>query len=139
MRISDWSSDVCSSDLPEAEICTGNVFYSTPALTNRAKLSSNGLILAESEEGSRTQWPSTSKCPHFHRPWRKGRLQSGSSKRAIPSPLATCWRKSRPIRRRWNLRRLTKAPLESEERRVGKEWVSKCRSRWASVHENKKR
>src|SRR3546814_14677150 len=81
MRISDWSSDVCSSDLPEAEICTGNVFYSTPALTNRAKLSSNGLILAESEEGSRTQWPSTSKCPHFHRPWRKGRLQSGSSKR----------------------------------------------------------
>src|SRR3546814_9140969 len=89
MRISDWSSDVCSSDLPEAEICTGNVFYSTPALTNRAKLSSNGLILAASEEGSRTQWPSTSKCPHFHRPWRQGRLPSGSSKRAIPSPLAT--------------------------------------------------
>src|SRR3546814_19510298 len=82
MRISDWSSDVCSSDLPEAEICTGNVFYSTPALTNRAKLSSNGLILAESEEGSRTQWPSTSKCQHFPRPWRKGRLQSGSSKRS---------------------------------------------------------
>src|SRR3546814_10720506 len=89
---------------------------STPALTNRDKLSSNGLILAESEEGSRTQWPSTSKCPHFHRPWRKGRLQSGSSKRAIPSPLATCWRKSRPIRRRWNLRRLTKAPLPGSSR-----------------------
>src|SRR3546814_1881982 len=88
MRISDWSSDVCTSDL---------------------------LILAESEEGSRTQWPSTSKCPHFHRPWRKGRLQSGSSKRAIPSPLATCWRKSRPIRRRWNLRRLTRSEEHTSE------------------------
>src|SRR3546814_18255058 len=30
------------------------------------------------------------------------------------------------------------APGRSEERRVGKECVSKCRSRWATYHSNKK-
>src|SRR3546814_13570747 len=28
--------------------------------------------------------------------------------------------------------------LRSEERRVGKEWVSRCRSRWSPDHEKKK-
>src|SRR3546814_21176278 len=28
--------------------------------------------------------------------------------------------------------------LRSEERRVGKEWVSTCRSRWSPYHERKK-
>src|SRR3546814_13182029 len=30
------------------------------------------------------------------------------------------------------------ARLRSEERRVGKEWVRTCRSRWAPYHETKK-
>src|SRR3546814_11661907 len=29
--------------------------------------------------------------------------------------------------------------LRSEERRVGKEWVSKCRFRWSPYHEEKKK
>src|SRR3546814_12730612 len=44
-----------------------------------------------------------------------------------------CWR--RMIRRY-----LTGTePVRSEERRVGKECVSTCRSRWSPFHENKKR
>src|SRR3546814_17383269 len=31
-----------------------------------------------------------------------------------------------------------RSPERSEERRVGKECVSKCRSRWSPVHEKKK-
>src|SRR3546814_16477323 len=79
VRISDWSSDVCSSDLP--------------------------------------------KSPH-----RRGCL-------APRCRLITSWGWSRsqgfgcsPI----------KVVRRSEERRVGKECVSKCRSRWSPYHSNKK-
>src|SRR3546814_2851803 len=75
MRISDWSSDVCSSDLEakaqEGEECRGRVVQSPPT----------GRAAAQSPAGR-------------HRP-RGGR---------------------------------------SEERRVGKECVSTCRSRWSPSH-----
>src|SRR3546814_5407488 len=75
MRISDWSSDVCSSDLPVAS--SGRV---TPCTCHRTK------------RLERQCWP----CP------------DGAHS---ASPL---WR--------------------SEERRVGKECVSTCRSRWSPYH-----
>src|SRR3546814_18707650 len=78
MRISDWSSDVCSSDLPEER----------PA-----------------REGRR-----------FDR--RPGGLDRPS--RPHPEP-------QRPPR-----------GGRSEERRVGRECVSTCRSRWAQYHSKKK-
>src|SRR3546814_14205626 len=31
------------------------------------------------------------------------------------------------------------SPVRSEERRVGKEWVSTCRSRWSPYHSKKKK
>src|SRR3546814_13145552 len=70
MRISDWSSDVCSSDLP-------------------------ALLV----EGSRTV--------KLH--WRSSR--SSPTRSAAKSPQS-----------------------RSEERRVGKECVSTCRSRWSQYH-----
>src|SRR3546814_6191639 len=80
MRISDWSSDVCSSDLADWA-------------NEEAKALIAGLILhivCQEPAGTRT--------------------------------LAT-------------LRdRLTLAPQRSEERRVGKECVSTCRSRWSPYH-----
>src|SRR3546814_15599209 len=78
MRISDWSSDVCSSDLSQ----------STRRLERQSR---------------RTRW---------HR-WSWGRT-----------------------RRRWwwiGVRRWGR----SEERRVGKECVSTCRSRWSPYHYKK--
>src|SRR3546814_7802127 len=79
MRISDWSSDVCSSDLIAADPCPGEP----------------GRPPAHADQEGRD---------HDHR-----------SGRAVPHP------DSRP-------------PARSEERRVGKECVSTCRSRWSPYH-----
>src|SRR3546814_4712584 len=77
MRISDWSSDVCSSDLSCA--------------TQR-------------------------------------RLRSPPP--PCPRPVGGATSQSWPLSRRaWYL-----ASLRSEERRVGKECVSTCRSRWSPYH-----
>src|SRR3546814_18030782 len=87
MRISDWSSDVCSSDLIETSLPSAVVFRS---------------------------------------------LQSGQRR--------SCRHKGQPDReylREWDHRR--RQGVRSEERRVGKECVSTCRSRWSPYHEKKKR
>src|SRR3546814_1513026 len=81
MRISDWSSDVCSSDLPD-----------------RACGSDQAISLSSHEDGKGCRRP----CPGalFH--W--------------------CGRATYALR------------VRSEERRVGKECVSKCRSRGSPYH-----
>src|SRR3546814_20090068 len=83
MRISDWSSDVCSSDLPM-------IFHGT------------GTSQAICHEQSRLQ----SENPNV---------------RIFFQPKA--WMNARIMR--------------SEERRVGKECVSTCRSRWSPDHKKK--
>src|SRR3546814_20087177 len=83
MRISDWSSDVCSSDLAdrnEADLCLRLPF----------------------PDGVR---------------WLLGRIPF----RDIASDTEVA------------------GDVRSEERRVGKECVSTCRSRWSPYHEKKKR
>src|SRR3546814_6557034 len=76
MRISDWSSDVCSSDLPAAR--------TNPAIRTRNAARWNAL--SNRRDGS--PWPTASFLPD----------------------------------------------KRSEERRVGKECVSTCRSRWSPYH-----
>src|SRR3546814_3495861 len=76
MRISDWSSDVCSSDL----LLTGYV-----PQTGSRRMLITALLLAA----------------------------------MAPSPAATV---------------ATTRAASSEERRVGKECVSTCRSRWSPYH-----
>src|SRR3546814_11758248 len=83
MRISDWSSDVCSSDLPPG-----------PVLGWRHDPHCAILTPARAARGDRSP------------------LTSTASARRISA--------------------------RSEERRVGKECVSTCRSRWAPYHEKKK-
>src|SRR3546814_12357153 len=104
MRISDWSSDVCSSDLPDG-----------------APLMPQGLALAASE------W---AKIGEFVRGGGKidgkplvdemalGEMFEGSQ--ANPAYGLTWW-------------------LRSEERRVGKECVSTCSSRWSPYHSTTKK
>src|SRR3546814_3739254 len=74
VRISDWSSDVCSSDLGFCPFCEGNERHTTHE------------IAAYRQPGT-----------HRDRPG-------------------------------WRVR------VRSEERRVGKEGVSTCRSRWSAYH-----
>src|SRR3546814_19465798 len=84
MRISDWSSDVCSSDLPEHDYMgfatTREAFYSSGHPAAGSNLI-NPFGLIKSTDAGKT--------------WRQ---------------------------------------LRSEERRVGKECVSRCRSRWSPYH-----
>src|SRR3546814_14860975 len=87
MRISDWSSDVCSSDLPEKR--GGDVFIGTAG---------TGIIT----------------------------LAASSSIDVSGGTLAGLSGGTLNLRAR------------SEERRVGQECVSTCRSRWSPYHYKKK-
>src|SRR3546814_4954155 len=92
LRISDWSSDVCSSDLMEPRLKTQ--FLSTsanlePALANLAVVIASGFDIS---------------APNYDAPlFRQAYIDSAHAAR-------------------------------SEERRVGKECVSTCRSRWSPYH-----
>src|SRR3546814_13435100 len=82
MRISDWSSDVCSSDLQAAKLLTDWAW-----------------------------WRRGDQCPP-EGDWHVWMLLAG--------------------------RGFGKTRTRSEERRVGKECVSTCRSRWSPYHYKKK-
>src|SRR3546814_20119674 len=98
MRISDWSSDVCSSDLRHF------IYPRT------------GPYLSGNHETDR------------HRA--RGRIPYRRKGKAADARRTESGRKRIP--HRYSDRR-------SEERRVGKEWVSTCRSRWTPYHEKKKK
>src|SRR3546814_15840728 len=87
LRISDWSSDVCSSDLTT----TG----SSPPGATGCRPCSSPTASASSARWSSTRPPRATRC-------------CGSGE-----------------------------PSRSEERRVGQECVSTCRSRWSTYHYKK--
>src|SRR3546814_11662346 len=89
MRISDWSSDVCSSDL-------WNNYFSRAAARCVAARRLSSISAIAGRSCSTTSGPAPSGEPE---------LKGG----------------------------------RSEERRVGKECVSTCRSRWSPYHEKKKK
>src|SRR3546814_19483676 len=106
MRISDWSSDVCSSDLQQG-------------------LQGRGGQSGDADRGGCHGGYSSRK--KLGRVVRDGPLSSpGVSIRGWPS------RKPHEIRSPLNIISGYATLIErSEERRVGKESVSTCRSRWA--------
>src|SRR3546814_10958989 len=85
MRISDWSSDVCSSDLTEQRL-------------------------------------------HVLAAWREAPFYSARERAAL------AWAEAVTLVASNNL---PDALYRSEERRVGKECVSTCRSRWSPYHSKK--
>src|SRR3546814_5757641 len=87
MRISDWSSDVCSSDLPAGR--GGN--RARPPGRRLPRAAEHGRLL-----------------------YRAGRGADGAARTRGPGDEL--------------------AEARSEERRVGKECVSPCRSRWSPYH-----
>src|SRR3546814_16685536 len=98
MRISDWSSDVCSSDLT---VTGGDV-----------RMAIRGLAPGES-----------------YMVMRNGADVSGAFERVSDSEAQGVVTGLR------NGDNTVRATVErSEERRVGKEWVSTCRSRWSPDH-----
>src|SRR3546814_11565034 len=105
MRISDWSSDVCSSDLRDTHPKPEHA----PALlwrqTGGERAQHDDIVAREHQ------------IDHDHLPQRREPRTGedvGDAENGHMAPLA--------------------GPPRSEERRVGKECVSTCRSRWWPKH-----
>src|SRR3546814_11021571 len=97
MRISDWSSDVCSSDLV--------------------------LVIC-----NRAQWHGH--CESSEVLQAAGRaIQARAGREDVQTRIVV---KHLGMQRRGQVR--GQASTRSEERRVGKEWVSTCSSRWSPYH-----
>src|SRR3546814_15347024 len=106
MRISDWSSDVCSSDL------------STVATA----------------AGVNSTWKTT--ATHAHVP-----AASVNMSNLVASSMPLHVQVTLKIQNKGALDDFLAAahnPARSEERRVGKECVSQCRSLWSPYHKKKK-
>src|SRR3546814_13628935 len=110
MRISDWSSDVCSSDLHDGDALPGapehrfNAAASYGIPLGRGLLTLRGDIYYQSESEN-----ALSLNPKFRRTLDGFTLLNASATWSLDA---------------WDVTR-------SEERRVGKECVSTCRSRWS--------
>src|SRR3546814_17509166 len=138
MRISDWSSDVCSSDLPKAD--ARPLADSLIAALNRSA--------PEDWENGGNDWDD------YYASWIKFAPQDAA--RIFGAQLGRWFRlnpEGHPFKRRYEdggsamhwLSELAKAAplallehllpfMRSEERRVGKEGVRTCRSRRRPVH-----
>src|SRR3546814_11641696 len=109
MRISDWSSDVCSSDLTLCNLVTMKASVDEVASAFRAR-----------------RPPATNAAPGDV--WKGGTgfvVREEAGERIMAAM-------------HWGFPRHS-VNKRSEERRVGKECVSTCRSRWAPYHEKKKK
>src|SRR3546814_11263372 len=108
MRISDWSSDVCSSDL---------LIWSD--------IPNNRMMRWLEDDGHVSVFRQPSNYTNGNTFDRQGRLLS-------------CEHDSRRVTRTAHDGTITVIlDKRSEERRVGKECVSTCRSRWSPYHCNK--
>src|SRR3546814_13070268 len=107
MRISDWSSDVCSSDLQGRDSTPRPPGNPPPDGNGGSGLySRNFWNLVQAGGSTYLKFDSTLYCADKHR--------------SCSCPIV--WRVSQAALHR------------SEERRVGKECVRTCRSRWAPFH-----
>src|SRR3546814_12380978 len=106
MRISDWSSDVCSSDLGQPS--EGWMTYGMADLVQRKRMIDDG---SSPEEVKRVE------------------------RAALDALLGVC--ETSACRRQTLLSHF--GETRSEERRVGKECVSTCRSRWSPNHSKTKK
>src|SRR3546814_19563862 len=111
MRISDWSSDVCSSDLVDGDVSPRPVLdqYNVERyrqFSQELRIAGNVGTIIDFQAGGYYQ---------------SSKLNINPSSNVNVAPLGL------PLQGR------------SEERRVGKGCVSTCRSRWMACHENKKK
>src|SRR3546814_19981191 len=120
MRISDWSSDVCSSDLQDLQPCA-------PAVGKHIGV----MRLRGAEDFHDTSQQPIHAAAHVHglngQPDLVDADHRNSSRNQAPHSWAACagqfTRACKAPRCNWTSR--------SEARRVGKEWVRTCRCRWS--------
>src|SRR3546814_18273170 len=115
MRISDWSSDVCSSDL----IISLAVAEGADGVKVGTVIA---LLAAEGEDtGAAPSKPAKAE--------KSEKAQATESKPAAPQP-----RPAPELAKSADASSIASEKARSEERRVGKEGVGACRSRWAPYH-----
>src|SRR3546814_21052261 len=115
MRISDWSSDVCSSDL-----MIGASDVETLAIE---RFEARGMPMGE-DSIETVIWTG-----RFVQAWRDPASVRMVKRREVKSHLCGSARAKDP-----NVRQALIDPVRSEESRVGKECVSTCRSRGSPDH-----
>src|SRR3546814_18274442 len=120
MRISDWSSDVCSSDLAQASAGVGT--YGTSQYKTSIAGAKDGWTysLGSSYEQSHGYNATNHNAGNSYNPDKDSHYS-----RNLNGSLGYEWQKDQTLR--------------SEERRVGKEWVRTGRSRWTPYHKKKKK
>src|SRR3546814_14885847 len=121
MRISDWSSDVCSSDLllrpgGEVRMVVGVVADLVPVRDDPLQQPRmlQRVFADDEESGGRAR--ALQHLQYLRRPFRIRPVVEGQGQH--PAVLPAC---ALHLIRRWQ---------RSEERRVGKGWVNTGRSRW---------
>src|SRR3546814_12709853 len=117
MRISDWSSDVCSSDLPSGSLTGPFGLDGEEVCEPGLDRSRVGEVVSEAVMGED----------------RRARLRDQRSL----GEARHAWWPAFYVPQFWRHCRFERPALmrpRSEERRVGKECVSTCRSRWSPYH-----
>src|SRR3546814_19488585 len=125
MRISDWSSDVCSSDLAlmrgievvRPGVTFGDLGHAIQVLVEEQRFS---VVRDFCGHGLGRVFHAPPSVMHFGRPGEGSVIQEGMLFTIAPMVNAGRWE--------------VKVLARSEERRVGKECVSTCRSRWSTYH-----
>src|SRR3546814_15070490 len=105
MRISDWSSDVCSSDLALERPAQGKALGEQPGDIMAQHQLVDRLILKAPPDEDHPR--AAEELPH-HREVEIGAAEAVEHREIVL--------------------------IRSEERSVGKECVSTCRSRWSTIH-----
>src|SRR3546814_943217 len=110
MRISDWSSDVCSSDLRRAALYT----WGSGTGSGKTTLMKQLMVTA----------------------MRPDLMEDHSQLFPMPAPrkVASLFFEEQPKHTLKTMAGMVIRKRRSEERRVGKECVSTCRSRWSPKH-----
>src|SRR3546814_13247484 len=114
MRISDWSSDVCSSDLPR----------NGDSIAGSGGRHSGACVACKLDCET-----SDATCARMNQD-RLAARQTDAFEQRLPGRAGGCGNSSRVVERDCRGR--------SDERRVGKECVRQCRSRWSPYHYKKK-
>src|SRR3546814_19743675 len=123
MRISDWSSDVCSSDLrPVGAVAQGGVQHRAALRHVDLLAAEHGLACALDIGGARQGQQLVQ------------RLRQDEVLRIIEQQVVEPQRETLEALRVFGEEVAQAACLRSEERRVGKGCVSTCRSRWSAYH-----
>src|SRR3546814_17834970 len=139
MRISDWSSDVCSSDLPFLFVPINAIAYVGLAQTKTAQASSllNVFRNLGGTFGISVSQTLLAGYQQVHQSYLVERLNPldpnytqwlGNAQGVFGdamTPLAVLYQQ---VQRQETM--LAFLAVRSEERREGKEWGSKCRTRW---------